>query len=75
MSTTSTYRVTGMTCDHCVTAVTEELSAIPGVRDVQVALVTGGTSDVHVLSETPLTEDAVREAVDEAGYEYAGAAP
>ncbi len=75
MSTTSTYRVTGMTCDHCVTAVTEELSALPGVRDVQVALVTGGTSDVRVVSETPLAENAVREAVDEAGYEYAGAAP
>ena len=75
MSMTSTYRVTGMTCDHCVTAVTEELSALPGVRDVQVALVTGGTSDVRVVSESPLAENAVREAVDEAGYEYAGAAP
>jgi copper chaperone len=75
MSTTSRYRVTGMTCDHCVTAVTEELSALPGVRDVQVALVTGGTSDVRVVSESPLAENAVREAVDEAGYEYAGAAP
>lgn len=75
MSMTSTYRVTGMTCDHCVTAVTEELSALPGVRDVQVALVTGGTSEVRVVSESPLAENAVRAAVDEAGYEYAGAAP
>jgi len=75
MSTTSTYRVTGMTCDHCVTAVIGELSALPGVRDVQVALVTGGTSDVRVVSESPLAENAVRAAVDEAGYEYAGAAP
>ncbi|HEX7189267.1 MAG TPA: heavy metal-associated domain-containing protein [Actinomycetes bacterium] len=75
MSMTSTYRVTGMTCDHCVTAVTEELSALPGVRDVQVALVTGGTSEVRVVSESPLAENAVRAAVDEAGYEYAGVAP
>ena len=75
MSTTSTYRVTGMTCGHCVTAVTDELSALPGVRTVDVELVTGGTSAVRVVSETSLTEDAVRAAVDEAGYEYAGAAP
>jgi copper chaperone len=75
MSSTVIYRVTGMTCDHCVRAVTDEMSAIPGVRDVMVDLVPGGTSEVRVVSEAPLAEDTVREAVDEAGYELAGSAP
>ncbi|WP_205708726.1 heavy-metal-associated domain-containing protein [Kineococcus siccus] len=57
-----------MTCEHCVRAVTEELSALPGVRDVAVALVPGGSSTVTVTSDAPLAADAVREAVDEAGY-------
>ena len=75
MSTTATYRVTGMTCDHCVRAVTDEVSAIPGVRDVEVALVPGGESTVRVVSEDALAEDTVREAVDEAGYQLAGGPP
>jgi copper chaperone len=75
MSTTATYRVTGMTCDHCVRAVTDEVSAIPGVRDVEVDLVAGGESTVRVVSEDALPEDTVREAVDEAGYQLAGATP
>ena len=75
MSSTATYRVTGMTCDHCVRAVTDEMSAIPGVSDVEVDLVAGGTSEVRVVSEQPLAETAVREAVDEAGYELAGSTP
>jgi copper chaperone len=75
MSTTATYRVTGMTCDHCVRAVTDEVSAIPGVRDVDVDLVAGGESTVRVVSEDALAEDTVREAVDEAGYQLAGATP
>jgi copper chaperone len=75
MSTTATYRVTGMTCDHCVRAVTDEVSAIPGVRDVDVDLVAGGESTVRVVSEDALPEDTVREAVDEAGYQLAGATP
>lgn len=71
MSTTASYSVTGMTCGHCVTAVTDELTALPGVRDVEVDLVAGGTSTVRVVSEQPLPEETVREAVDEAGYELA----
>lgn len=66
--TTSTYDVTGMTCGHCVAAVQEEVGAIDGVTAVDVALVAGGTSTVTVTSEAPLTDEAVREAVDEAGY-------
>ena len=71
MSTTTTYSVTGMTCGHCTSAVTEEISKLVGVQDVKIDLVAGGTSAVHVTSESALDEVAVREAVDEAGYELA----
>jgi len=67
MSTT-TFRVDGMTCGHCVNAVTEELSALPGVTDVAVELVTGGSSPVTVTSDAALDTDAVAAAVAEAGY-------
>ncbi|MGY4771181.1 heavy-metal-associated domain-containing protein [Kribbella sp. CWNU-51] len=69
--TTTTYSVTGMTCGHCTAAVTEELTKLPGVREVSIDLNAGGTSAVHVTSESVLEETAVREAVDEAGYELA----
>jgi len=69
--TTTTYSVTGMTCGHCTAAVTEELTKLPGVREVSIDLNAGGTSAVHVTSESALDEAAVREAVDEAGYELA----
>jgi copper chaperone CopZ len=72
MSTT-TYPVTGMTCGHCVTSVTEEVSALPGVTGVDVQLVTGGTSQVTVTSERPLDRTAVAAAIDEAGYQLADA--
>jgi copper chaperone CopZ len=67
--TTTTYSVSGMTCAHCTAAVTEELSKLTGVQEVSIDLNTGGTSAVHVTSDTALDETAVREAVDEAGYE------
>jgi copper chaperone len=66
---TATYTVVGMTCGHCVTAVTEEVSAVPGVTDVDVDLASGGLT---VTGEAPVDEDAVRAAVEEAGYEVAG---
>jgi len=50
--------------------VTEEVSALPGVADVQVDLASGA---VTVTSEAPLADEAVRAAVDEAGYELANA--
>jgi copper chaperone len=68
MSTT-TYTVVGMTCGHCVSAVTEELSQVPGVTGVDVDLASGG---VTVTSAAPVDESAVRAAVEEAGYEVAG---
>jgi len=70
MSVTSTYTVTGMTCEHCVKAVTSEISELPGVDAVQVDLASGA---VTVTSAAPLTADEVRAAVDEAGYELADA--
>jgi copper chaperone CopZ len=73
MSTVTTLSVAGMTCGHCVSAVTGELRELDGVRDVNVELVAGGTSTVTVTSDGPLDEAAVREAVDEAGYELAQA--
>ena len=73
MSSTTTYAVTGMTCQHCVAAVTEELSALDGVRDVSVDLAAGGTSTVTVSSDAPLPEEQVAAALDEAGdYRLAG---
>ncbi|GAA0718033.1 heavy-metal-associated domain-containing protein [Dactylosporangium roseum] len=66
MSFTSEYTVNGMTCGHCVSAVTEELTRLPGVHEVLVELPTGA---VTVVSDGPLPLDEVRTAVDEAGYE------
>jgi copper chaperone CopZ len=68
MSTTATYSVTGMTCSHCVSAVTEEISRIDGVDTVAVDLNAGGDSRVTVTSTAALPVAAVREAIDEAGY-------
>jgi copper chaperone len=70
---TATYRVTGMTCEHCAHAVSEELTDLAGVTGVRVALVPGGESGVTVTSQAPLTEQAVAAALDEAGdYRLAG---
>jgi copper chaperone len=69
MPVTNTYTVTGMTCSHCVQAVTGELSTLPGVEDVRIDLASGA---VTVTSAAPLADNDVRAAVDEAGYELAG---
>jgi copper chaperone CopZ len=69
MSATETYSVTGMTCGHCVSAVTEELTRLPGVAGVHVALKPGEASVVTISVDAPLDPAAVREAVDEAGYQ------
>ncbi|GAA3342676.1 heavy-metal-associated domain-containing protein [Curtobacterium pusillum] len=61
--------VEGMTCEHCVMSVTEELTEIDGVSDVAVQLVPGGASRVTVTSDAPVDADALRGAVAEAGYE------
>lgn len=64
--TTSTFHVAGMTCDHCVRAVTEEVGKLDGVTTVDVDLASGA---VTVISEAPLDDADVAAAVDEAGYE------
>ena len=72
MSSQQTYLVEGMTCEHCVKAVTSELSELDGVLAVEVDLNAGGTSTVVVASEQVLPREAVAAAVDEAGYVLAG---
>lgn len=60
------YQVTGMTCDHCVRSVSSEVRKVPGVSDVNVDLPSG---TVTVTSDEAIDDEAVRAAVDEAGYE------
>jgi copper chaperone len=66
---TTRYAVTGMTCGHCVSAVSAEVGAVDGVTGVDVDLATGA---VTVTSTGVLDDAAVRAAIDEAGYEVAG---
>ncbi|WP_069172850.1 heavy-metal-associated domain-containing protein [Streptomyces griseus] len=68
---TTVYEVKGMTCGHCEGAVSEEISGLEGVTSVKAEASTGR---VTVASAAPLAEDAVRAAVDEAGYELIGLA-
>ncbi|MCP2263350.1 heavy-metal-associated domain-containing protein [Promicromonospora thailandica] len=72
MTTVTTLAVTGMTCGHCVSAVTGELRNVPDVQDVTVELHAGETSQVRVISDAPLAEQPLRDAVDEAGYAVSG---
>lgn len=60
--------VEGMTCANCVAHVTEELEQVDGVLNVSVELRTGQASPVQVFANHPLDEQALRNAVDEAGY-------
>ena len=69
MSQQTVYTVTGMTCGHCASSVTEELSELPGVTDVAVDLPTGA---VTVTSATELDRSSVAAAVTEAGYQLVG---
>jgi len=65
--TSVTYQVTGLTCEHCVRAVTGELASLASVTAVTVDLVPGGRSAVTVTSDAPLAAAAVEAALDEAG--------
>ncbi len=67
MSTERTYTVRGMTCEHCVLSVREEVAEVAGVERVDVALADGRLS----VAGEGFTDDAVAEAVAEAGYEVA----
>ncbi|WP_033322732.1 heavy-metal-associated domain-containing protein [Streptomyces yerevanensis] len=66
---TVTYQVTGMSCAHCEGSVSNELSELPGVSSVKAVASTG---EVTVVSTAPLDADAVRAAIDEAGFELVG---
>ena len=61
--------VNGMTCSHCVASVTEELKEVPGVENVEVILNTDKPSKVTVLTDKGVDDDAIREAIGEAGFE------
>ena len=64
--------VDGMTCGHCVMSVSEELREVPGVKNVEVLLNSGATSKVTVLTDTPLDDAALSDAVSEAGFTLVG---
>ncbi|MEU6814919.1 heavy-metal-associated domain-containing protein [Streptomyces sp. NPDC046860] len=70
-SVTAVYQVSGMSCGHCEGAVSGELSELPGVTSVKAVASSG---EVTVVSQAPLDEEAVRAAVDEAGFELTGRA-
>ncbi len=69
MVNSQTYRVIGMTCDHCVRAVSEEVRALDGVSDVAVDLESG---TVTVTATSRVEDAAVAGAVEAAGYALAG---
>ncbi|MGC0331864.1 copper chaperone CopZ [Streptomyces sp. SAI-170] len=68
---TAVYKVSGMSCGHCEGAISAEISQLPGVTSVKAVAASG---EVTVVSTAPLDEEAVRAAVDEAGYELTGRA-
>lgn len=70
-ATTREFRVEGMTCAHCVSAVTQELNAVDGVEVLDVELHEGAVSTVRVATNRPADDDAIAAAIDEAGYTLA----
>ncbi len=66
---TTTVTITGMTCGHCAASVREEVGEIPGVQAVEVDVASGA---VTIDSVAPVEADAIRSAVEEAGYRLAG---
>jgi copper chaperone CopZ len=64
--TVQTFTVTGMTCGHCVQAVTSELAKLDGISEVTVDLSTGSAT---VTSGSALGLSEVAAAVEAAGYE------
>jgi len=65
---TTTINVSGMTCGHCISSVTEELTGLPGVKNVSIELNSGGISEVTITSSLTLDPAEISEAVAEAGY-------
>lgn len=65
----NTFTVAGMTCSHCVMSVTEEVTQVAGVQDIEVDLATGRLT---VVSDGAIDPAAIEAAVQEAGYQLAG---
>ncbi|GAA1347471.1 heavy-metal-associated domain-containing protein [Arthrobacter roseus] len=65
----TTINITGMTCGHCVASVTEELTEIDGVENVEINLNKGGASSTVITSSRDLSSDEINDAVTEAGYQ------
>lgn len=65
----TSVRVSGMTCQHCVSSVTEELTELDGVRSVDVTLSDG---NVIIMSDRELSGEEIAAAIDEAGYTVTG---
>ncbi len=68
MTVTTNVTVEGMTCGHCVKAVTDEISGLDGVNDVTVDLVVNGLSTVTISADKTLQREDLAGAVSEAGY-------
>lgn len=63
------YNVPDVSCEHCVSAITKELTQIDGVQNVQVDL---ETKQVTVVADDSVAEQQIREGIDEAGFDIAG---
>ncbi|PQZ95131.1 metal-binding protein [Arthrobacter sp. MYb227] len=63
-----TLKIDGLTCGHCVSSVTEELSEVPGVFTVEVVLAAGGTSTATLTTSAPIENSVLEAAISEAGY-------
>ena len=66
---TRSIAVTGMTCDHCASAVRAEIGKLPGVTGIDVDVAAG---TVRVTGDPPPGDASLRAAVEEAGYQFAG---
>jgi copper chaperone len=66
-------KVQGMTCDHCVNAVTDELNKISGVTGVNIALNTDAPTPVNIVADNDISDADIKSAVEEAGYTIAPA--
>lgn len=64
---TKTFTVKGMTCNHCVMAVTKALKGVPGISDAKVDL--AGNSATVTFNPGPDTVKKMKDAVEDAGYE------
>ena len=66
-------KVQGMTCDHCVNAVTDALNKISGVTGVNIALNTDAPTPVNIVADNDISDADINSAVEEAGYTIAPA--